>query len=99
MKPIYLVISLISSIIIFDGCNGASVVPSGQKVVVDKTLPKVTLTKRGIVTDMNDVAFEWRPIKDPRVEGVKIYKSTQENNESLLLTTIEDLSPIQMFLN
>jgi fibronectin type 3 domain-containing protein len=84
------VISLISSIIIFDGCNGASVVPSGQKVVVDKTLPKVTLTKRGIVTDMNEVAFEWRPIKDPRVEGVKIYKSTQENNESLLLTTIEN---------
>jgi len=61
------------SLLILSGCQGISPLPK-KKVVIDSTLPVVTLTKNGIMRDMKTVAFEWNSIKDPRVEGIYVYK-------------------------
>ncbi len=64
---------------LFSGCNNAVLKPSLQDTQkIDKTLPKIVFTKKGIVVDMNEVAFEWKSIKDPRVKGIYIYKNTQD---------------------
>jgi fibronectin type 3 domain-containing protein len=61
------------SLLIFSGCQGISPLPK-KKVVIDSTLPVVTLTKNGIMRDMKTIAFEWKSIKDPRVKGIYVYK-------------------------
>jgi len=52
-----------------------------EEVPVDNSLPIVKLTKNGVITDMNSVAFEWESIKDDRVEGVYVYKLLPEASE------------------
>lgn len=63
-----------ASLLILSGCT-TTPTPK-EEVKVDTTLPVVTLTDNGIIVDMKTVAFEWNSIKDPRVEGVYIYKRT-----------------------
>jgi len=72
------------SLLILSGCGGTPI--PAEKAKIDKTLPKVSLTKHGIIVGMKSVAFEWRDMTDPRVKGVYIYKkepSTQENTSEL----------------
>ena len=61
------------SLLILSGCQGVNPLPK-KKVVIDSTLPVVTLTKNGIIRDMKTVAFEWSAIKDPRVKEIYVYK-------------------------
>jgi fibronectin type 3 domain-containing protein len=61
------------SLLILSGCQGISPLPK-KKVVIDSTLPVVTLTKNGIMRDMKTIAFEWKSIKDPRVKGIYVFK-------------------------
>jgi len=65
-------------LLILSGCGGLSPKPKGE-VTLDSTLPVITLTQRGIITDMNSVAFEWKSIKDARVEGIYVYKRSPED--------------------
>ncbi len=91
MKRLSLSILLISSILLlFSGCNGALPTPSVGELKVDKKLPKIELTQNGLVVEMNEIAFEWKPINDPNVEGIKIYRSVADSNATMLLTTIEN---------
>jgi len=78
MKLWNLVTLSIVSLLTFSGCSGAKPAPA-DKVVIDSTLPLIELTKNGIIADMNSIAFEWKSINDPRVEGIYIYKNTQKN--------------------
>jgi len=79
MKFLQLSTLLIVSLVLFSGCGGITPKPK-EEVVVDTTLPVITLTKRGIITDMNSVAFEWKSIKnDARVEGIYVYKRSPED--------------------
>jgi len=39
----------------------------------DKTLPKITSVKS--IVSKNSVGFEWSAIKNPRVKGIKVYRS------------------------
>ncbi len=74
-----------ASLLILSGCGGTSPKPK-EEVVIDNTLPMVTLTKNGTFVDMKAIAFEWKSIKDPRVQGIYIYKkspSTQEMQSKL----------------
>lgn len=64
--------------LIISGC-GAKPKPA-KEPVIDSTLPKVELTKSGIIVDMDSVAFEWKFIEDPRVEGIYIYKHAIDQN-------------------
>jgi hypothetical protein len=63
-----------ASLLIFSGCVGSTPKPKDE-IVIDKSYPVVKLTKNGIIPDMTSIAFEWESIKDPRIEGVYIYKS------------------------
>ncbi|MBU1657538.1 hypothetical protein KKG72_00615 [bacterium] len=63
---------LAASLLILSGC--ASTPIPKKEAVIDATLPIVVLTQNGTIADMNAIAFEWQSIKDPRVNGVYIYK-------------------------
>ena len=66
------------SILTFSGC----VTQPKPKVVVDSTLPIVTLTQQGVFTDMKAVAFEWQSVmSDSRVEGIYVYKKEVDSKE------------------
>jgi len=68
-----------ASLLIFSGCVGSTPTPK-EEIVVDESYPVVTLTKNGIIPDMTSIAFEWESIKDPRIEGIYIYKSYPDDN-------------------
>jgi fibronectin type 3 domain-containing protein len=84
---------LTASLLLFSGCVGSSPKPKDESSV-DETLPLVHLTKSGVILGMKEIAFEWERIKDPRVEGVYIYKSKllDDNSQSKLefYTTIDN---------
>ncbi len=85
MKLLTLSTLFTASLLILSGCGGASPKPK-EEVVIDNTLPMVALTKNGTFVDMKAIAFEWKSIKDPRVQGIYIYKkspSTQETPSKL----------------
>ncbi len=69
-----------ASLLLLSGCAEITPTPK-EKVVVDSTLPAVTLTRNGIITDMKTVAFEWKSITDPRVEGIYVYKRSLEDKD------------------
>ncbi|MBA1438364.1 MAG: fibronectin type III domain-containing protein [Epsilonproteobacteria bacterium] len=72
------------SLLILSGCGGIQPLIE-QKKTLDATLPVVTLTKNGIITDMTGIAFEWKSITDPRVRAIGVYKYTPgDGNESML---------------
>ena len=68
-----------ASLLIFSGCVGSTPKPKDE-IVIDKSYPVVKLTKNGIIPDMTSIAFEWKSIKDPRIEGIYIYKSYPDDN-------------------
>jgi fibronectin type 3 domain-containing protein len=70
-----------ASLLLFSGCAELTPTPK-EKVVVDSSLPTINLTKNGIITDMKTVAFEWKSISDPRVEGIYVYKKSQGDKAS-----------------
>ncbi|MEN4052185.1 hypothetical protein [Sulfurimonas sp. NWX79] len=67
-----------ASLLLLSGCAEITPKPK-EKVVVDSTLPTISLTKNGIITDMKTVAFEWKSITDPRVEGIYVYKKSPQD--------------------
>jgi len=80
MKLWTLSIFCAASLLVLSGCGGATPKPKGE-AVVDATLPVVTLTKNGTVTEMKTIAFEWTSIKDPRVEGIYVYKKSPSTHK------------------
>ena len=80
MKLWILVTLSVVSLLTFSGCGGAKPAPA-DKVVIDSTLPIITLTKDGVIADINSIAFEWNSISDPRVKGIYVYKKSP-NKES-----------------
>ena len=64
-----------ASLLLISGCATTPTPPQEEKI--DTSLPQVTLTQNGIIVDMKTVAFEWNSIKDPRVEGIYVYKQVQ----------------------
>ena len=70
-----------ASLLILSGCAELTPTPK-EKAVVDKTLPTVQLTRSGIITDMKTVAFEWKSISDPRVDGMYVYKKSSVDKDS-----------------
>ena len=81
MKLLNLATFLTVLILTFSGCVGTSPKPS-EVPVIDDTLPVVELTQVGVFVDMKAVGFEWNSIKDPRVQGIYIYKQTMAEEES-----------------
>ena len=88
MKKLILIISSILLTLFFSGCQ--NIVPTPPKKVVDPNMPTVKDIK--ILTDMTEIAFEWRPIYTLNVKGYRIYRSDPlKNNAKLhLIATIDD---------
>ena len=80
MKLWHLNSLLIVSLALFSACAGSK--PKPIENVVDKTLPMVELTKNGTIVGMKSIAFEWKSMKDPRVEGIYIYKASPSKSEN-----------------
>jgi len=63
------ILSATSLLVLLSACGGGSPKPTQ----VDKTLPKVSIN--GYLSDMTAIAFEWKPLVDPRVKGVVVYRN------------------------
>ena len=61
-----------ASLLFLSSCATTPTPPSAAKI--DTSLPIVELTKNGTIADMKTVAFEWNSIRDPRVNGIVIYR-------------------------
>ena len=79
-------------LLILSGC-GATPTPK-KEAVVDSTLPVIELTQNGTFTDMKAIAFEWKSLQDPRVEGIYVYKKSpskdDKSSEQAYYATIEN---------
>lgn len=92
MKLWILVLSLSLSLLILSGCGSTPTPADKESVVLDESLPLVTLTKNGTILGMKSVAFEWNSITDPKVQGIYIYKKTdnaEQKSELVYHTTIQ----------
>ncbi|OHD83431.1 MAG: hypothetical protein A3D90_09295 [Sulfuricurvum sp. RIFCSPHIGHO2_02_FULL_43_9] len=65
---------------LFSGCAPQ---PAVQKTVtIDSTLP--TPSMNGFIADITSVAFEWKPVSDPRVTGYYVYRNTPGTDDKKL---------------
>ena len=71
---------LIVLLALLSACAGSS--PKPEDTIIDKTLPMVKLTKNGTIAGMKSIAFEWGSVKDPRVQGIYIYKATPSEDSA-----------------
>lgn len=71
-----------ASLLILSGCTPSP--KPNEEAVVDKTLPIVQFSENGTIVDMKSIAFEWQAIKDPRVDGIYIYKSAMDDQNGEL---------------
>jgi len=77
------ILSATSLLVLLSACGGGSPKPTQ----VDKTLPKVSIN--GYLSDMSAIAFEWKPLSDPRVKGVVVYRNDPTADEPNKLHQIE----------
>lgn len=61
-----------ASLLFLSSCASSPTPPTQAKI--DTSLPIVELTQNGVIADMKTVAFEWNSIKDPRVNGIVVYR-------------------------
>ena len=89
------ILSATSLLVLLSACGGGSPKPTQ----VDKTLPKVSVN--GYLSDMTAIAFEWKPLTDPRVKGVVIYRNdpTAENPNKLLQIDMVDNEKVTHYLD
>jgi len=90
MSYSHLIASMLFStlVLIFSGCAGKT--GTAEPVAIDKSLPQPLLN--GYLSDADAIAFEWKPINDPRVKGVRLYRDTPGSQDSKLyrIATVED---------
>lgn len=90
MRYSHLIISILFSILplLFSGCAGKSGAPG--PVRIDKSLPQPSLN--GYLSDTNAIAFEWKPISDHRVMGIRIYRDNPGTDDRKVyrIATVED---------
>lgn len=92
MKLLNLSTLLTASLLTFSACSGIEPKPDEQ-MAVDDTLPIVTLTKNGVMTDMTSIAFEWNAIADPRVEKIYVYRTfpkSEQNKEMQYYESVDN---------
>lgn len=72
--------TLAATLLFLSGCTQQPT-PTAEPQI-DPTLPQVNVN--GHLETMNSIAFEWKPLKDPRVEGYFVYRSNPQSNEKSL---------------
>jgi fibronectin type 3 domain-containing protein len=90
MKQSILIASALFStlILLISGCAGKP--GPAEPVAIDKTLPQVSIN--GHLSDADAIAFEWKPVTDPRVLGVRIYRDNPGSKDEKIyrIATIDD---------
>jgi len=73
-------LSISLALSLFSGC---ALKPAPEKAVtIDPSLPVPSLN--GSLSDINSIAFEWKAISDPNVNGYNVYRTTSsESNQTL----------------
>jgi fibronectin type 3 domain-containing protein len=79
MKQLILPI-LAATFILFSGCAKQPTAP--VEPVIDSSLPKVSVN--GHIESMTTIAFEWKPLQDPRVKGYFVYRNNPEAEDKSL---------------
>jgi len=79
MKHLFLAIS-VATLAIFSGCTGQPTPPAEPQI--DPTLPTVTVN--GHIESMSSIAFEWKPLADPRVKGYFVYRNDPKTEDPKL---------------
>ena len=75
MKKLIQSILLIASIILISGCDVNNLqIPTSQPVI-NASLPVVDAESIKTISDMTDIAFEWKGSSDASVQGYHIYRS------------------------
>ncbi len=69
--------TLVATLLLTSGCTPQPSAP--VEPTIDPTLPKVNVN--GHIESMSSIAFEWKPLKDPRVKGYYIYRNDPEAND------------------
>lgn len=77
---VQVILSTVLLLTLFSGCSTQP--KPAKEIKADPTLPVITIN--GHLTDMNAVAFEWKKIEDPRVQGVFIYRSELASKDTRL---------------
>jgi len=72
--------TLTATLLLFSACTNQPS-PSAEPVI-DPTLPKVSIN--GHIESMTTVAFEWKPVKNQRVRGYYVYRSTPDQKDPKL---------------
>ncbi|MBU0633398.1 hypothetical protein KKA17_12250 [bacterium] len=88
MKILNLIILGTVSALLISGCNTTPTPPAED--VIDPTLPVISLN--GHIEDVKSVAFEWKDAKDPRVNGIYVYRNDPEKADTQIrrLATINN---------
>lgn len=73
-------LAIILGVSFFSGCSKQP--EPAPKVLIDPTLPTPLLN--GHISDLNAIAFEWKSIEDPRVEGYYVYRSNPKSGNAKL---------------
>jgi len=79
MKHLFLAIS-VATLALFSGCTQQPTPPAEPQI--DPTLPTVTVN--GHIESMSSIAFEWKPLTDPRVKGYFVYRNDPEGEDPKL---------------
>ncbi|MFY9141509.1 fibronectin type III domain-containing protein [Sulfuricurvum sp.] len=66
-------LSISLALSLFSGCAVQPAAPQ-KTVTIDSTLPIPSMN--GFIADITSVAFEWKPVSDPRVTGFYVYRNT-----------------------
>ncbi len=69
--------TLLVTLLFTSGCAPQPSAP--EEPQIDPTLPKVSIN--GHIESMSSIAFEWKPLKDPRVKGYHIYRNDPQEND------------------
>lgn len=80
-------LSISLALSLFSGCAPQ---PIPQKAVtIDSTLPTPSLN--GFIADITSIAFEWKPLEDPRISGYYVYRNTPgaEDQKLQRIATVE----------
>lgn len=79
MKHLFLAIS-VATLVLFSGCTQQPSPPAEPQI--DPSLPTVTVN--GHIESMSSIAFEWKPLSDPRVKGYFVYRNDPKSEDPKL---------------
>lgn len=83
------ILSVTSIMVLLSACNGGAPKPAQ----IDRSLPSISVN--GYLSDMTSVAFEWKPVEDPRVKYIVVYRNDPSSKTPNKLKEINALEKVR----